>query len=64
MESPARASYRLTLDAWKMLSIADFSNALNSASVWCTDNPSVKAREKLAIMPVLWLSLAFASSRE
>ena len=62
--SPARAGYRLTLDAWKMLSIAAPSDALNSASVWRTDRPSVKAREKLAIMPVLWLSLAFASSRE
>jgi hypothetical protein len=64
MGSPARASYRLTLDAWKMLSIADPSKALNSTSVWRTDRPSVKAREKLAITPVLWLSLAFASSRE
>ena len=38
--------------------------ALNSASLCLADRPSVRAREKLAIMP--WFSLSFwlASSRE
>ena len=50
-------------DAVKMQSIVSASFASNSASLWRAERPSVRAREKLAIMFVLHDSLAFASSR-
>jgi hypothetical protein len=41
-------------DALRMVSIESLSVASNSSSLWCTDSPSVSAREKLAITP--WLA--------
>lgn len=38
-------------DASRMLSIECLRMASNSSSPWCADSPSVRAREKLAIMP-------------
>ena len=50
-------------EAVKMQSIVSASFASNSASLCWAESPSVSAREKLAIMPVLHDSLALASSR-
>lgn len=41
-------------DALRMLTTENFRVALNSSLLWCSDNRSVSAREKLAITP--WLA--------
>ena len=50
-------------DAWKMLSIEVSSMPSNSSADWWAERPSLSAREKLAIMPVLRDRRSFASSR-
>ena len=49
-------------EAWWMLSMLDAMPALNSSSLCSALNPSVRAREKLATMPVFCASRALASS--
>ena len=50
-------------DAAAMAVMESPSRAVNSASVWSTDRPSVRAREKLAIMPWFSARSRQASSR-
>lgn len=51
------------LDALAISAIAASSVALNSSSLCCADSPSVRAREKLAMTPLLRNSFSHASSR-
>lgn len=60
---PAGRRSQVTAD-WKMLPTASLRAVSNSSSVCSTDNPSVRAREKLAITPWLRASRSSASSRE
>ena len=50
-------------DALAILAIASSSVALNSSSLCCAVSPSVSAREKLAMTPLLRASFSHASSR-